>query len=107
MKTIDDMIRAAEAAQTTAAAAPTPAATQQPADPNPHPAPEPLHHDVLNLMGPQSLPKSVFSSKLATPLLPHSMASAVRRSALNRCQPLRAMSFNYNSLTTHNQNAKI
>ena len=31
---------------------------------------------------------------LATPLLPHSMASAVRRIALNRCQSLRAMLFN-------------
>jgi hypothetical protein len=37
-----------------------------------------------------------------TPRLPHSMISVVRRIAPDRRQPLRAMSFNYNNLTTHN-----
>jgi hypothetical protein len=41
-------------------------------------------------------------SWLATPRLPHSKASTVCRIAPNRCQPLRAMSFIYNNLTTHN-----
>ena len=46
-------------------------------------------------------------ARLATPLLPHSMASAVRRIAPNRCQPLRAMLFNYNNLTSHNSKVLI
>jgi hypothetical protein len=47
-------------------------------------------------------PSRTSYGKSATPLLPHSMASAVRHIAPNRCQPLRAMSFSYNNLTTHN-----
>ena len=42
------------------------------------------------------------STKIITPLSPHTMTSDVRQIAPNRCQPLRAMPFSYSSLTTHN-----